>query len=286
MTTTSTSPTAATAAAPPPDPRLRIAVEAPIGWLIVDHPERRNAVSLAMWKALPALVATLEADPDVRVIVLAGGGDQAFVSGADIAEFAEVRRDAASARAYEDVNEAAFASLRTAAKPTVAMIRGPCFGGGVGLAAACDLRVAADDAVFSIPAAKLGIAYPPPAIADVVALVGASRAKDLFFTARRLGHAEALAIGLVDRVVPAADLRTETLALAENHRRQRAPDDRGGEDGDRRRRVSRSRGGHTRSRGGGGVLLLGRFRRGPRCLPRQAGAAVFRPLRIAGLRSR
>lgn len=215
MTTIQTPPTAATDGAPPTDPRLRIIVEAPIGWLIVDHPERRNAVSLSMWKALPALVAALDADPAVRVIVLAGGGEQAFVSGADIAEFAEVRRDAASARAYEDTNEAAFAALRMAAKPTVAMIRGPCFGGGVGLAAACDLRVAADDAVFSIPAAKLGIAYPPPAIADVVALVGASRAKDLFFTARRLDHAEALAIGLVDRVVPAADLRTETVALAE-----------------------------------------------------------------------
>lgn len=215
MTTIQTPPTAATDGAPPTDPRLRIIVEAPIGWLIVDHPERRNAVSLSMWNALPALVGALDADPAVRVIVLAGGGEQAFVSGADIAEFAEVRRDAASARAYEDTNEAAFAALRMAAKPTVAMIRGPCFGGGVGLAAACDLRVAADDAVFSIPAAKLGIAYPPPAIADVVALVGVSRAKDLFFTARRLDHAEALAIGLVDRVVPAADLRTETVALAE-----------------------------------------------------------------------
>ena len=214
MTTNST-PTQQTAPdAPATEPRLRIAVEAPIGWLIVDHPERRNAVTLSMWKAMPAVVAALEADPDVRVIVLCGGGEQAFVSGADIAEFAEVRRDAASARAYEDVNEAAFAALRQAIKPTVAMIRGPCFGGGVGLAAACDLRVAADDAVFSIPAAKLGIAYPPPAIADVVALVGTSRAKDLFFTARRVGHAEALSIGLVDRVVAAADLRAETVALA------------------------------------------------------------------------
>jgi len=214
MTTIPTPPTAATDRAPPTDPRLRITVEAPVGWLVIDHPERRNAVSLSMWKALPALVAALDADPVVRVIVLAGGGEQAFVSGADIAEFAEVRRDAASARAYEDTNEAAFAALRQAAKPTLAMIRGACFGGGVGLAAACDLRIAADDAVFSIPAAKLGIAYPPPAIADVVALVGASRAKDLFFTARRLDAAEALSIGLVDRVVPAASLRDETLALA------------------------------------------------------------------------
>jgi enoyl-CoA hydratase/carnithine racemase len=214
MTTIPTPPMATTDGAPAPDPRLRITVEAPIGWLIVDHPERRNAVSLSMWKALPALVAALDANPAVRVIVLAGGGEQAFVSGADIAEFAEVRRDAASAHAYEDANEAAFAAFRRAEKPTLAMIRGACFGGGVGLAAACDLRIAADDAVFSIPAARLGIAYPPPAIADVVALVGLSRAKDLFFTARRVGHAEALAIGLVDRVVPAASLRDETVALA------------------------------------------------------------------------
>lgn len=195
------------------DPRLRADVEPPIGWLIVDHPERRNAITLSMWRALPALVAALDADPAVRVIVLTGGGGQAFVSGADIAEFAEVRKDAASARAYEDVNEAAFAALRMATKPTVAMIRGPCFGGGVGLAAACDLRIAADDAIFSIPAARLGIAYPPPAVADVVALVGASRAKELFFTARRVGHAEALAMGLVDRVVHAESLKSETLSL-------------------------------------------------------------------------
>lgn len=214
MTTDSTHAMPAREDAPATDRRLRIAVEPPIGWLIVDHPERRNAVSLSMWRALPALVAALDADATVRVIVLCGGGEQAFVSGADITEFAEVRRDAASARAYEDVNEAAFAALRRAAKPTVAMIRGACFGGGVGLAAACDLRIAADDAVFSIPAARLGIAYPPPAVADVVALVGVSRAKDLFFTARRLDHAEAFAIGLVDRVVPAASLRAETLALA------------------------------------------------------------------------
>jgi enoyl-CoA hydratase/carnithine racemase len=202
------------AAEPPPDPRLRTTAEAPIGWLVVDHPERRNAVTLSMWRALPAAVAALEADAAVRVIVLAGGGGQAFVSGADIAEFAEVRRDAASARAYEETNEAAFAALRQAAKPTVAIIRGPCFGGGIGLAAACDLRVAADDALFSIPAARLGIAYPPPAIADVVALVGASRARDLFFTARRVDATEALAIGLVDRLVPPSDLEAETRSLA------------------------------------------------------------------------
>lgn len=211
---TTVSDTGTREAAPPSDPRLRTTVEPPVGWLVVDHPARRNAVSLSMWLALPPLVDALDADPAVRVIVLTGGGGEAFVSGADIAEFAEVRRDADSARAYEDANEAAFAALRQATKPTVAMIRGPCFGGGVGLAAACDLRVAADDAVFSIPAARLGIAYPPPAIADVVGLVGAARAKDLFFTARRVEAAEALAIGLVDRVVPVADLEAETRALA------------------------------------------------------------------------
>lgn len=196
------------------DPRLKAVVEAPIGWIVIDHPERRNAVTLAMWQALPALVAALDADPAVRVIVLRGGGETAFVAGADISEFETARRDAASARAYEATNEAAFAAIRGAAKPTLAMIRGFCIGGGAGLAVACDLRIAADDAVFAIPAARLGLAYPPPAIGDFVRLLGPARAKDLFFTARRVDAAEALTIGLVDRVVTAASLEAETRTLA------------------------------------------------------------------------
>jgi enoyl-CoA hydratase/carnithine racemase len=196
------------------DPRLAARVEAPVGWLAIDNPERRNALTLSMWQALPDVVAALVREPAVRAIVVRGAGEAAFVAGADISEFETVRRDAASARAYEASNDAAFAAIRQAAKPTIAMIRGFCIGGGVGIAAAADLRVAAEDALFAIPAARLGLAYPPAAVGDIVRLVGPARAKDLFFTARRFDAAEALRIGLVDRVVAAADLEQATRALA------------------------------------------------------------------------
>lgn len=189
-------------------------VEPPIGWLVVDNPQRRNAVSLAMWRAIPDAVRQLEENDRVRVIVLRGAGHETFVSGADISEFDTVRRDADSARAYEDANADAFAALRRASKPTISMIRGYCFGGGIGLAVATDIRIAADNARFSIPAARLGIGYPPEAIRDVVKLTGPSRAKELFFTAVRISHKEAIAIGLVDRIVPAGKLEEETISYA------------------------------------------------------------------------
>ncbi len=188
--------------------------EPPTGWLVVDNPRRRNAVSLAMWQAIPNAVGRLEKNDDVRVIVLRGAGEKTFISGADISEFETVRRDADSARAYEDANAEAFTALRRAAKPTISMIRGFCFGGGVGLAVATDIRIAADNALFSIPAARLGVGYPPEAVRDVVKLTGPSRAKDLFFGAGRISHDEAIAIGLVDRVVPADKLEPETRAFA------------------------------------------------------------------------
>ncbi|PLX37134.1 MAG: enoyl-CoA hydratase [Hyphomicrobiales bacterium] len=200
---------------PSTDPHIVGRIEAPIGWLIIDNPVRRNAVSLSMWKAIPAVVKELDQHPDVRVIIIRGAGDAAFVAGADISEFAETRKDAASALAYEEANAAAYAALRHAVKPTIAMIKGFCMGGGMGLAVAADLRFAADDAVFSIPAARLGVGYPPDGIRDVVKLIGPSRAKDLFFTARRVHHEEALALGLVDRVIFALDLEAETRAVAE-----------------------------------------------------------------------
>lgn len=199
---------------PTSDPRIRVEVEGAVGRLIVANPQRRNAVSLAMWLAIPPAVAALEAHPDVRVIVVRGDGDLAFVSGADISEFATVRRDAASARAYEVSNAEAFAALKHVAKPTVAMIRGFCLGGGMGLAVACDLRVAAVDAVFGIPAARLGVGYPPDCIADVVSAVGPQRAKELFFTAGRLTAEQALDIGLVTAVHSVEALENEVVDLA------------------------------------------------------------------------
>jgi enoyl-CoA hydratase/carnithine racemase len=199
---------------PTSDARIRAEVEGPIGRLIVANPARRNAVSLDMWKAIPAAIAALEAHPDVRVIVVRGDGDLAFVSGADISEFATVRKDAASARAYEASNAEAFSAVRHVALPTIAMIRGFCLGGGMGLAVACDLRVAADDAVFGIPAARLGVGYPPDCMADVVAAVGPQRAKEMFFTARRMTAAEAQEIGLLAAVHSVEALENEVIDLA------------------------------------------------------------------------
>lgn len=198
-----------------PSEKIYAEVEAPIGWIVIDNPARRNAVDLKMWLAIPDLVAALVADDSVRVIMVRGGGEQAFVAGADISEFETVRATAESARSYEASNADAFAALRHSPKPTIAMIRGFCLGGGLGLAVSCDMRISADDAVFGIPAGRLGVGYPPEAVRDVVNLVGPSRAKDIFFTARRLDHTEALRIGLVDRVVLADELMAEAWALAE-----------------------------------------------------------------------
>ncbi len=197
-----------------PAARIRTDVDGPVGRLIIDNPARLNAVSLAMWQAIPAAVAELDNDPAVRVIVVAGAGDKAFVSGADISEFAEVRKDAASARAYEAANAGAFRAIRHASKPTIALIRGACLGGGLGIAIACDMRMAGSSAVFGIPAARLGVGYPPDCMGDLVAAIGPSRAKELFFTARRLSAGEAERIGLVARVVADSEIDAEVATLA------------------------------------------------------------------------
>ncbi len=183
-----------------------------LGRIAIDNPGRHNALSLAMWNAIPPAVAELEAAHDVRVIVLTGADGGAFASGADISEFDVVRADAATSATYETANGEAFAALRAATKPTVAVIRRFCMGGGVGLAAACDIRIAADDTVFAIPAARLGLAYPTEAVTDIVRLIGPSRTKDLFFTAKRIDAATALRIGLVDDVVRGDELDTAASA--------------------------------------------------------------------------
>lgn len=195
-----------------PEPKhghIAATVEGQVGWITIDNPSRRNAVTLAMWEAIPKVVARLADDDAVRVVVLKGGGEETFVAGADISEFETVRKDAASASAYEETNAAAFAALRDCPKPTVAMIRGFCLGGGLGLAAACDIRIAEAGSLFGIPAGKLGVGYPPKAVRDIVKLVGPARAKLLFYTAARIGSEEALRIGLIDREVAAGTLDLE-----------------------------------------------------------------------------
>lgn len=195
-------------------PRLVTSLTGAVATIAIDNPSKFNAVDYGMWCAWPALVAALDRDPAVRVIVLRGGGDRNFASGADIAEFATLRADSEGGRRYEAANEAAFLAVAECSRPVIAMIRGFCLGGGFALALSCDLRIATENAVFGIPAGRLGIGYPPGTMKLVTAAVGGPAAKDLLFTARRVKGPEAFRLGLIQRLVPEADLENETAALA------------------------------------------------------------------------
>ena len=185
-----------------------------VGRLIFDQQDRRNAISAEMWDAIPPLAAELDEDPDVRVIVMRGAGDVAFVSGADISEF-EQQRQGSAAREYDDRNARAFEALAGVRKPLIAAIHGFCVGGGCAIALQADLRFAADDAVFAIPAARLGLGYTAAGIETLVRVVGEPSAKEIFFTARRFDAEEALAMGLVNRVFPKAELDEAVARAAE-----------------------------------------------------------------------
>jgi enoyl-CoA hydratase/carnithine racemase len=193
---------------------VRVERDGALGWLIFDQTERRNAINSAMWAAIPAAVAELDSDPEVRVIVMRGAGDIAFVSGADISEFEE-SRNAERATEYAALNGRAFAALAGAEKPVVAMIHGFCVGGGAAIALNADLRYAADDVEFGIPAARLGLGYEAEGIECLARLVGPSTAAEMLFTARRYGAEEALRVGLVNAVVPKAELETFVREVAE-----------------------------------------------------------------------
>jgi enoyl-CoA hydratase len=185
--------------------------EGAVGWLIFNNPERRNAVSVDMWEAIPGVLSQYEADPEVRVIVLSGAGDKAFVSGADISQFEKERSSADAVQRYEELAEGAAARLQGCDKPMIAMIRGYCLGGGLNIAVLCDLRIAADDARFGIPAAKMGLGYRASSMKNLVEVVGAPNAREIMLTARQFTAAEAREMGLVNQVVPAADLE-KTIA--------------------------------------------------------------------------
>lgn len=200
---------------PTGSPRLAAEVVQSTATVTILAPERRNCIDLATWKAIPPLFAALDADTDVRVVILRGAGDQAFCAGADIAEFDTLRATAAGSRAYEQENVRAFEAVTGLSKPIVAVIHGFCFGAGVGLAAACDLRLAADDATFAIPAAMLGVGYPPTALRSLVALMGPEATKHLFFSAGRLSAGQALSVGLIGSVHPKTDLDVAAAKLAQ-----------------------------------------------------------------------
>lgn len=184
-----------------------------IGWLVFDHPQRRNAITLDMWSSIPDAVTRLDDDPNVRVIVMRGSGNQAFVSGADISEF-EQSRVGDSAVAYQASNDAAFDSIGNTATPTIAMIHGFCVGGGLALALCADLRYCDSRARFAIPAARLGVGYPADGVAQLQRIVGPAVAKELLYSAALFDADHALRWGLVNDVVAPAALEAHVLEVA------------------------------------------------------------------------
>ncbi|HVE52567.1 MAG TPA: enoyl-CoA hydratase [Ramlibacter sp.] len=194
--------------------RILARVDGGVGWITFNHPERRNAMSLDMWRGLAVAADALGRDPQVRVVVLRGAGGKAFASGADISEFEQHRADAAQKKTYDAIAARGQVALASLDKPLVAMVEGYCVGGGLALALAADVRFAAADARFAIPAARLGLGYDYRGLAVLARLVGPSVAKDILFSARFLEADEALRVGLVNAVVPPADLEGQVMAYA------------------------------------------------------------------------
>jgi enoyl-CoA hydratase/carnithine racemase len=194
--------------------KLLVDVEDGVALVTFNQPEKHNALSYAIWKALPPTIRSLQDDPEVRVVILTGAGDKAFISGADISEFGE-RRTSAEARAeFDRVGAESGAAWLSFEKPVIAMIRGYCLGGGLLTAMQADIRIAAEDSQFAIPAARLGLGYGYGGVQALVDQVGTGWAAEILFSARRLTAEEALRIGLVNRVVPVEELRPTTMKLA------------------------------------------------------------------------
>jgi enoyl-CoA hydratase/carnithine racemase len=177
-----------------------------VGYIIFNNPERHNAMSLEMWEATTTILADYRKDDNVRVVVLTGAGNKAFISGADISKFGSERASQDAVARYNAATERAYGGLHDFPKPTIAMIRGYCIGGGLGMAVSCDMRIAADNARFAVPAAKLGLGYDYAGLRRLIDVVGPSFTKEIFFTARQFDVEEARVMGLVNRVVPEAGL--------------------------------------------------------------------------------
>jgi enoyl-CoA hydratase len=186
-----------------------------VGTITFNQPEKRNAMSVEMWDGLTSILGEWEGDPEVRVIVLTGTGDKAFVSGADISQFAKTRSNADAQKEYDKLTSAGRAKLGACPKPVIARIQGFCLGGGLGIAMGADLRIAAESSTFGIPAAKLGIAYGWDMVRRLISLVGHANARSILFTGERIGAREAERIGLVNQVVPDAELDATVDKLAQ-----------------------------------------------------------------------
>ena len=202
-------------------PKLLLEKDGPIGWIIFNQPEKRNAVSQEMWELMPDYVHDLANDDAIRVVVLRGAGDQAFVAGADISQFKDRRRNMADEEEYRRISGRGQDALAVLSKPLLAMIYGYCVGGGVSIAITCDIRLAADDARFGVPAARLGLGYHYHGMEKLMKLVGPAYTKEIFFTARTdFSAQDALLMGLLNQVVPRGELerftRDYALTIARN----------------------------------------------------------------------
>src|ERR1700728_1483778 len=191
---------------------ISLLFEPPFARVVLNRPERRNAITRAMWRALPAIRAAIEARDDLLVTLVEGEGAH-FSAGVDIVELGEIYRDAAATRDFGDAMQDGLKALMDLDRPTIAVMRGVAIGAGLGLALACDLRFCADDAHLAITPARLGLIYGHVETRRLIELIGPSRAKDLLFTARRIETDEALAIGLIDRRV-VAELEATVLGYA------------------------------------------------------------------------
>jgi enoyl-CoA hydratase/carnithine racemase len=193
---------------------IKVEHQPPLLTVTLNRPDKRNAITSAMWQALPSIATSIETDSTLRVALLRGAGHEAFSAGADIEEMRANIQDAAAMKVMQDAVQIAQNAWASIAKPTIALIDGACAGGGCGLALASDLRLATPRSFFAIPPAKLGLVYSLADTARLVAAVGAARAKELLYTGRRVDADEAFAIGLVNAVVPADELEARGRALA------------------------------------------------------------------------
>lgn len=185
--------------------RILTSRDGAVGTITFNNPDRHNAMSLDMWRGAEAALKEMIAD-EVRVVVLTGAGEKAFVAGADISRFGEERKQADAVKEYNAAVKSFQTSLIEASVPTIARIGGYCIGGGLGIALGCDIRLASDDSRFAVPAAKLGLGYAANGVDRLMQMVGPAYAKEIFFTARQFDAAEASGMGLVNRVVPRAEL--------------------------------------------------------------------------------
>ena len=199
---------------------LVLKLEPPLAWMVINRPAAHNALNSEVWKGIAETAQRLARDESVRVIILRGAGEKAFISGADISEFSTLRQNAEMTARYDQLSAAAWLALHSAPQPVIAMINGLCYGGGVSVALACDLRFASEHSRFAVPATRLGLSYPMAGgVEKLVQTVGPTHAAHILLSAQPIDAQEALRIGLVNRVVAGDELeettRTYALRMAE-----------------------------------------------------------------------